>query len=85
MDTPGIVHAVTAVLRRHSINIQDLETETAPAPWTGAPMFQMSAHLVVGPSVSLSTLKKELAVLQQEHDLDIDLKPVFAVSDAGES
>ncbi len=86
LDTPGIVHAVTAVLRRHSINIQDLETQTAPAPWTGAPMFQMSAHLVVGPSVSIGDLKEELLQLQQEHDLDIDLKPVFAQgSETGES
>ncbi len=78
LDTPGLVHAVTAVLRRHSINIQDLETQTAPAPWTGAPMFQMSAYLVVGPAVSLASLKEELLQLQQEHDLDLDLKPVFS-------
>ncbi len=78
IDTPGIVHAVTAVLRRYAINIEDLETETAPAPWTGAPMFRMSAHLVVGPSISVSGLKEELSRLQQEHDLDIVLKPVFA-------
>ena len=78
IDTPGIVHAVTAVLHRHAVNIEDLETETAPAPWTGAPMFRLSAHLVIGPSTSVSGLKEELARLQQERDLDIVLKPVFA-------
>jgi glycine cleavage system transcriptional repressor len=85
LDTPGIVHSVTAVLRSHAINIEDLETETAAAPWTGAPMFRLSAHLVVGPSVSIGALKQELALLQQEHDLDIVLKPVFAPgSESGE-
>ena len=85
LDTPGIVHAVTAVLRSHEINIEDLETETAAAPWTGAPMFRLSAHLVVGPSVSIGGLKQELAQLQQNHDLDIVLKPVFAPgSESGE-
>ena len=85
LDTPGIVHSVTAVLRSHGINIEDLETETAAAPWTGAPMFRLTAHLVVGPSVSVGALKDELARLQQEHDLDIVLKPVFAAgSDADE-
>jgi glycine cleavage system transcriptional repressor len=85
LDTPGIVHSVTAVLRRHAINIEDLETETAAAPWTGAPMFRLTAHLVVGPSVSVGGLKEELARLQQEHDLDIVLKPVFAPgSESGE-
>jgi len=84
LDTPGIVHSVTALLRRHSINIEDLETETAAAPWTGAPMFRLTAHLVIGPSVSIGTLKEELARLQREHDLDIVLKPVFvAGAEAG--
>jgi len=78
LDTPGIVHSVTALLRTHAINIEDLETETAAAPWTGAPMFRLSAHLVIGPSVSIGALKEELARLQREHDLDIVLKPVFA-------
>jgi glycine cleavage system transcriptional repressor len=85
LDTPGIVHSVTAVLRTHEINIEDLETETAAAPWTGAPMFRLTAHLVVGPFVSIGGLKQELAKLQQEHDLDIVLKPVFAPgSESGE-
>jgi glycine cleavage system transcriptional repressor len=77
LDTPGIVHSVTAILRGHGINIEDLETDTASAPWTGAPMFRMKVHLVVGPSVPIARLKEELFRLQQEHDLDIALKPVF--------
>ena len=84
LDTPGIVHAVTAILRGHGINIEDMETDTGAAPWTGAPMFRLKAHLVVGPSVSLAKLKDDLALLQREHDLDILLKPVFAaVPEAG--
>jgi len=82
LDTPGIVHAVTAILRGHGINIEDMETDTAAAPWTGAPMFRLKAHLVIGPSVSIAGLKAELSLLQEKHDLDITLKPVFA---AGES
>ena len=78
LDTPGIVHSVTAVLRGHGINIEDLETDTAAAPWTGAPMFRLKAHVVIGPGVSLARLREELGHLQQAHDLDISLKPVFA-------
>ena len=80
LDTPGIVHSVTAILRGHGINIEDLETDTAAAPWTGAPMFRMKAHLILGPAVSVAALKEELQRLQQEHDLDIALKPVFSTS-----
>jgi hypothetical protein len=41
-------------------------------------MFRMKAHVIIGPSVSIGGLREELARLQQEHDLDIALKPVFA-------
>jgi glycine cleavage system transcriptional repressor len=81
LDTPGIVHSVTAVLRGHGINIEELSTDTAAAPWTGAPMFRLKAHLIIGPSVSIARLKEELALLQQEHDLDIALKPVFPANE----
>jgi glycine cleavage system transcriptional repressor len=81
LDTPGIVHSVTAILRAHGINIEELSTDTAAAPWTGAPMFRLKAHLVVGPSVSIARLKEELSRLQKEHDLDIALKPVFPASE----
>jgi hypothetical protein len=30
------------------VNIESIETDTASAPWTGAPMFRMRAHVVVG-------------------------------------
>jgi glycine cleavage system transcriptional repressor len=77
LDTPGIVHSVTALLRRYGINIEDLETETAAAPWTGAPLFRMRAHLIVPSSISVAQLKDEFTRLQQTQDLDIELKPVF--------
>lgn len=73
LDTPGIVHAVTSVLRRHSVNIQDLETETTAAPWTGAPMFVMKARVVVPRSVSVKRLRAELDDLSMQNDLDIRL------------
>lgn len=81
LDTPGIVHSVTAILRGYGINIEELSTDTAAAPWTGAPMFRLKARLIVGPTVSIARLKEDLDLLQQEHDLDIALKPVFAANE----
>jgi len=81
LDTPGIVHSLTALLRRHRVNIEDLETDTAAAPWTGAPMFRMRAHVVVAPGVSLDELRAELARLGHEHDLDVTLSPVFPAAE----
>jgi len=77
LDTPGIVQAITALLKRHRINIEELETATQPAPWTGAPMFRMHATLILGSGVSVARLKAELADLEGEKDWDISLRPAF--------
>ena len=74
LDTPGIVRAVAAVLRRSGVNIADLETDTSPAPWTGAPMFTMRARLLVPRNVSVAALRKELEAVETEHNLDLSLK-----------
>jgi len=80
LDTPGIVHAVTAILKNHGINIEELETATQPAPWTGAPMFRMRATIILAPHVSIVRLKADLALLESERDLDINLKPALPVA-----
>ena len=77
LDTPGIVHSVTAVLRKSGANIESLETDTGAAPWTGAPMFRMKAHIVVESGQRVSDLRGALARLQGDRDLDIVLKPAF--------
>lgn len=75
LDTHGIVHAVAAVLRRHGVNIADMETDTVPAPWTGAPLFNLRARLSVPRSVPIGTLRRELGALEGEHNLDLRLFP----------
>jgi glycine cleavage system transcriptional repressor len=80
LDTPGIVHAVTSILRRENINIEDLETETSAAPWTGAPMFLMRARVAVPPAVSVKKLRAELDELSAQHDLDITFSPISAAA-----
>ena len=75
LDTSGIVHSVAAVLRRYGINIADLETETVPAPWTGAPLFNMRARLSVPRIVSVAAVRRELEALENEHNLDLRLFP----------
>lgn len=75
LDTNGIVHSVAAVLRRYGINIADLESETVPAPWTGAPLFNMRARLSLPRGVSVSAVRRELEALESEHNLDLRLYP----------
>jgi glycine cleavage system transcriptional repressor len=50
-DHEGIVHAIAAGLAARGINIESMETETTPAPVTGAPLFSMSALVLVPPTL----------------------------------
>jgi glycine cleavage system transcriptional repressor len=76
LDGHGIVHAVSTVLRRHAINIEEMETETQRAPLTGAPLFRLRANIVLGPSQSATALRRELEELHAGQDLDLSLKPL---------
>lgn len=80
-DTPGIVHAITGLLRRRGVNIDDLETETTGAPFTGAPMFRMRATVVIPPGLPVRDLRADLAEVAAEHDLDIMIRPVLPGAD----
>jgi glycine cleavage system transcriptional repressor len=75
LDAPGIVHAVTEILRKHAINIVQMDTETTAAPWTGACMFRLRARLVIPAGVPVPELRHELEDLELERDLDTVLKP----------
>ena len=82
LDTPGIAHSVTSLLRKYQINIETLETDTTAAPWTGAPMFIMKTRVSIPQSVSLTRLKDEIEELASEQDLDIRLIPVTSSKEA---
>lgn len=75
LDTPGIVHAITSVLKANNINIEDLESGVRAAPLSGSPMFSMRVAFNIMPGASLAALKEELSRVAAEHDLDIEVRP----------
>lgn len=75
LDAPGIVHAVTEILRRNGVNIEQMDTETTSAPWTGATMFRIRARVLIPQGVAVADLRRELEALEQERDLDTVLRP----------
>ena len=76
LDSPGILHAVSRVLRGFGINIEDCETDISQAPFTGASIFRMRARIIVPASVSISRIREGLSALEHDRDLDISLSPV---------
>ena len=78
LDTPGIVRAITAVLRSLGINIEDLESSVLAAPLSGSPMFRMRIGINITPGARLNALKEDLSKIAALHDLDVEIRPLKA-------
>lgn len=76
MDNPGIVHKLTRFLSEHKINIEDLETESYPAPHTGTPMF--AVYMTVNIPIELDSHKliEDFIELCDEQNLDTHFAPI---------
>ena len=72
---PSGIGAVTGVLKRYDINIDDLETDSSLGLWESAIMFRMKASISIPPGVSFARLREELHEVERERNLDIVIKP----------
>jgi glycine cleavage system transcriptional repressor len=75
MDHPGIVRNLSAFFSRSGINIEELQTDTYPAPHTGTTMF--SVHMTVGihADVHISTLRGNFLDYCDDLNLDATFEP----------
>ena len=76
LDSPGIVHSLTREIRSMGISIEDLETSSSAAPWTGAPVFRMKAMVILPKELPVADFREHMDRLAHERDLDIRLEPV---------
>ena len=74
VDRPGIVRAVTDLLARRAINVASLDSRVTYAPDSGTPLFVLEAALEVPSQVALSELRREVAALSDEENLDVALE-----------
>ncbi len=74
-DRPGIVREVAAVLQRHELSIQVIETSTREAPMAGGQLFE--AHVVVRLPTGADPLaiRADLERLAAELVVDISVGP----------
>jgi glycine cleavage system transcriptional repressor len=75
-DHEGIIHEVARYLSQHGINIESMDSETTPAPLSGAPLFTMTAHVVVPPSLADQGWEAGLASLGSRLNLEIGVSPI---------
>ncbi|HEY2585985.1 MAG TPA: ACT domain-containing protein [Tepidisphaeraceae bacterium] len=75
IDQPGLVHRLAHLLRGMQVNIESLESRLTPAPYTGAPVFEMELILTVPRTTSLKNLREQVGALCDELNVDWTLVP----------
>jgi glycine cleavage system transcriptional repressor len=73
VDRAGIVHEISHLLRELNVNIESLETRLSPAPYTGAPVFEMEAILSAPRATAVNQLRQRLGALCDEMNMDWEL------------
>jgi glycine cleavage system transcriptional repressor len=74
VDRPGIVLAISKLLASRGINVASLESRLTNAPESGTPMFSLSTEMQVPSEIALSSLRRELAAVCDEENLDFVLE-----------
>jgi glycine cleavage system transcriptional repressor len=75
MDHPGIVHSLADFFARQGINIEELSTDTYPAPHTGTPMFSVNMTVGVPGDMHLPTLRGDFFEYCDNLNLDAVMEP----------
>ena len=73
-DRPGIVHEITEVLARHSVNVQELETTVQSASMSGERLFLAHAKVFIPGGADTDKLRDELEDLANELMVDLSLE-----------
>ena len=70
-DHEGIIHEVARYLSGRGISIESVESESAPAPTSGSPLFSMVAEVIVPPGGSVAGWESGLEEIGGRLNLDI--------------
>src|SRR5262249_1459149 len=73
-DHEGIIHEVARHLAAYGISIEEMDSESVPAPTSGVPLFSMRALVLVPPETDKGWADG-LLDLGQEMNLDIVVTP----------
>lgn len=75
LDQPGLVHAVSEVLRVHGVNIEDLSAWQESAAFAGDALFILEMRLTVPRNVPVKRLRLDLEAACEKLNADLDLEP----------
>lgn len=75
MDHPGIVRDLASFCSRNGINIEELQTDTYPAPHTGTLMFSVTMTVGINADVHIPTLRGNFLDYCDDLNLDATFEP----------
>ncbi len=75
-DHEGIIHEIARYLSQLGINIESMDSETTPAPITGAPLFDMTALIVVPPTLPGQNWESGLAEIGRRLSQEISVTAI---------
>ena len=76
LDHPGIVHSLARFFSERDINIEEVQTNTYPAPHTGAPMFSVNMMVGIPADANIAALRDEFVYYCDDLNLDAVLEVV---------
>jgi len=75
MDHPGIVRNLAAFFSKNGINIEELQTDTYPAPHTGTSMFSVIITVGIRADIHIPTLRENFLDYCDDLNLDATFEP----------
>ena len=75
VDHPGIVQALSSFFARRGINIEQLDTDTYPAPHSGTPMFGVRMTVGIPADTHIPTLRGDFLDHCDDLNLDATFEP----------
>jgi glycine cleavage system transcriptional repressor len=73
-DRVGIVRAIAVAIHDMGLNIVDLETAAVDAPFTGAQLFKIEAHVDVPKGTTIGQVRSAMQKVAEQEHLDIEVR-----------
>ncbi|GAB4170801.1 MAG: hypothetical protein OHK0026_03740 [Rhodocyclaceae bacterium] len=75
LDHPGIVQSLASFFAAHRINIEEMATDSYPAPHTGTAMFSVRITVGVPASTHIASLRGDFLDYCDDLNLDATIEP----------
>lgn len=75
VDHPGIVHGLSSFFAHRGINIEQLDTDTYPAPHSGTPMFSVRMTIGIPADTHIPNLRNDFFDHCDALNLDATFEP----------